>query len=88
LDLRLAGLTKENSLKIPFVWPGAAIQKIEAEEVLYNNFWIERDYNQLDPKKVLELAEILFGPQAAQEFVELKQVIEERKESIFKIYYT
>lgn len=88
LDLNLAPIVRKKCLRIPFVWPGAAIQKIEAEEILYDNFWINDDYNQLDPNKVFELAEILFGKEAAQEFIELKQIIEEKDANIFKIFYT
>lgn len=78
LDLNLAPIVTRNHLKIPFVWPGLAIQKIEAEKILYDNFWIKNDYDQLNPLKVFELAEILFGKEAAQEFIELKKLIKKR----------
>lgn len=88
LNIGLAALVKQGSIKIPFVWPGSAIQKIENDEILYDNCWIKNDYDQNDPKKVPELAEILYGKDIADNLVELKQVIENNEKNIFKIYHT
>lgn len=70
-----------DSLKIPFVWTRIAIQKIKGsgffqDEILYHNFWIRDSYSQEDPVKVYELAEILYGKEAAQQLADIKRMAE------------
>jgi hypothetical protein len=87
--LHLADIAKESSIRIPFVWPGYAIQKIKKEEILYEMCLIEDSYNLTNPKKVLELAEIIYGKEIADNFIELKQImIEGESKGVFKVFYT
>ena len=52
--------------KIPFIGKGVAIQKINiAEEthnrIIYDNFFIKDDYRLMDPIRVSELKDLVFG---------------------------
>ena len=52
--------------EIPFIGKGIAIQKINIEDggsnkVVYDNFFIKKDYNLTDPNGVLELKDLIFG---------------------------
>lgn len=52
--------------KIPFIGEGVAIQKINITEetcdrIIYDNFFIKDDYRLIDPIRVSELKDLVFG---------------------------
>lgn len=87
LDPGLARLVKKESLKIPFVWPGSAIQVIENKDILYEMCLIDDNYSQINPVKVLELAKLIYGPKVAKDLIELRQIIEDNDKNIFNIFF-